>query len=70
MLDYRNLKIGDKLHFHSEEFDGVSDVNGVVTEVEVDHAIMKSDGISYWIDDYTADLFSREGGYEKNKRGY
>ncbi|MCD7824243.1 MAG: hypothetical protein LUG86_09580 [Oscillospiraceae bacterium] len=60
MVNYRTLKVGDKVHFHAEEFDGTSDWDGTITKTESDHAIMgTADGDSYWIDDDTADMFYR-----------
>ena len=60
MVDYRKLKVGDRLHLHTEEFDGVYDTDGVVTEVKTDHAIMaEPDGTHNWIDANTAFEFYR-----------
>ena len=60
MVDYRKLRVGDRLHLHTEEFDGVYDTDGVVTMVAADHALMtEPDGTRNWIDDDTAFEFFR-----------
>lgn len=58
MLDFRTVKIGDKVKFESHDFDGAVTRYGVVTEVEDDHAIVRADGMNLWLDDYTAGQFS------------
>ncbi|MCD8013317.1 MAG: hypothetical protein LUG99_09095 [Lachnospiraceae bacterium] len=58
MVDYRKLKTGDRLHMHTEEFDGVYDSDGVVSLVDAEHALMtEADGTRNWIDDDTAFQF-------------
>lgn len=60
MKDWRKLKKGDLVHMHTEEFDGIGDWDGVITDVSADHAIMtEADGSRNWIDDDTAYLFRR-----------
>lgn len=60
MKDWRSLKIGEKVHIHTDEFDGITDFDGVVTEVHPDHVIMLDEiGVRNWIDDMTEELFTR-----------
>ena len=33
-------------------------LEGIITEVHEDHAIMEADGMHLWIDDDTAEMFS------------
>jgi len=60
MKDWRTLKVGEKVHIHTDEFDGITDFDGVITEVAEDHAIMLDEaGAHNWIDDWTEELFTR-----------
>lgn len=52
------MKIGDRYYFYSDEFDGCTRIEAIVTEISEDHAILTTaDGIKLWYDDDTADLF-------------
>lgn len=62
MVDYRKLKSGEKLKFHTEEFDGNFEVFGEVVDVYDDHATMTDYRDIYWIDDDTAELFYKVEG--------
>lgn len=67
MVDWRTLKVGDKVRLHTEEFGVTGDWDGVVTEVAEDHAIMTDEfGARNWIDDdFAQDYFriNRHGKY-------
>lgn len=55
-------KVGDKLIFIADEFDGYLEVRCTVTEVHEDYAIAIEDGVnpmSLWIDNDTAEMFKR-----------
>ena len=57
MKDWRNLKTGDRVIYHTEEFDGSITETGNITEVHEDHAILRVNGMNLWIDDNTEYLF-------------
>lgn len=54
MTDWRTWKKGRKTTWHWNEFDGSGSREGIITEVNEDHAIMEADGMHLWIDDDTA----------------
>lgn len=56
--DWRNWKAGRKTVFQTDEFDGCSRIEGVITEVCEDHLICEADGLHLWIDDDTVYQFS------------
>lgn len=60
-MNWTELKVGDKVKFHVEEFDTVVpyDVDAVVTEVHENYAIAHGDGMNLWIGGDTEDLFRR-----------
>lgn len=58
MINWRTIKVGDKLEMRADDFGTVTTVSGTVTEVHADHAVMKADdGYTLWIDDFNSDLF-------------
>lgn len=59
MVDFRTLKVGEKLTYTVDEFDGYSQNKVVVTEVNEDHAIARLDDMNLWIDEDTEYMFSR-----------
>ena len=65
MVNFRKLKMGDKLVYRWDDFDGYGQKDVIVTKIEDDHAIASyTDLIStenYWIDDGTAEMFSTRG---------
>lgn len=50
--DWRNWKAGRKTVFQTDEFDGCSRIEGIITEVYEDHLL------HLWVDDDTAYQFS------------
>ena len=58
MLDFRTVKIGDKVKFESYDSGVTTTRYGVVTEVKNNHAIVRADGINLWLNDYTTGMFS------------
>ena len=59
MKDWNRLKVGDKITFHWDEFDGSGSLHGRVAEVHADYVIVRIDGHGYWLDDDTQDMFCR-----------
>lgn len=57
MKSWRDLKLGDKVIYHFEEFDGSYKAEGVVIEVYKDHAIVSIPDITVWYDDDSEDMF-------------
>lgn len=51
---WRQLGIGDAIRLVTDEFDGKTVLDAVVTEISKDHALAKTDdGITLWLDDFT-----------------
>lgn len=60
MRNWRGLKIGDKVRFIWDDFDGHGEKICVVIEVTRDRVLAKpADEPPYWIDDDTAYMFRR-----------
>ena len=57
MLDFRTVKIGDRVKFTVDDFDGRIEREGIVVKAEDDHAIVYADGMDLWFDDTTAYQF-------------
>ena len=59
MINWRKLKVNDKLIYHVDEFDCVRpiDYDATVTKVESDHIIAECEGMNLWIDDFNSDMF-------------
>lgn len=61
MTNWKSLKIGDKVTWTWEDFEGKGTEPCVVTKVADDHVI--ATGLTFdeklWIDDMTADMFVR-----------
>ena len=55
--DWKSLKVGDEVIFHSVEFDGSFTERATVKEVHQDHLILECDDYNLWLDDGTQDLF-------------
>ena len=52
--NWRNKKLGDKLIYAWEDFDGSGSYEVIITEVHDDHLIAEHDDIHLWLDDDTA----------------
>ena len=50
-MKWTDAKIGDKILYHWEEFDGIGSVLGEVTAVYEDHLIFTADDLNYWMDE-------------------
>ena len=57
---WRLWKIGDTIRYSWNDFDGHGSLLGILAEMHEDHAIVRADGMSLWVCDETADMFSRE----------
>jgi hypothetical protein len=58
LKDWRTLKVGDKVSYHAEDFDGVTNISGMtISDVDSERAIASYDGMSFWIDDDTSYQF-------------
>lgn len=57
MLDFRTVKIGDRVKFTADDFDGRVEREGIVVKTDNDHAIVCADGMNLWLDDGTAYQF-------------
>lgn len=53
------FKVGDKVRYHYNEFDGRGSFIAEVTQVYSDHAIAEARGMSLWIDDDTVYQFEK-----------
>lgn len=56
---WKKLCCGDKVRYHAEDFDGVTDLNGVVTAVYEDHAVVHAGDMCLWVDEDTEKFFSK-----------
>lgn len=60
MLEWRTVKVGDRVTHEYNDFDGHGVLNCYISSVHDDHAIaMDADAIRYWIDDDTQDMFKK-----------
>lgn len=60
MLEWRTVKVGDRVTHEYNDFDGRGVLNCYISSVHDDHAIaMDADAIRYWIDDDTQDMFKK-----------
>ena len=59
MLNWRELKAGDKVTYGWNDFDGCGSIKCVIGEVFEGHAVAMSmeDREGYYLDDDTADMF-------------
>ena len=57
MLDFRTVKIGDRVKFTTDEFEVRIEREGIVVKTEDDYAIVRADGMDLWLDDATAYQF-------------
>lgn len=57
MDNWRTWKVGQKVIHTVNEFDGYMQMQGVVTEVHSDHAIVRANGMNLWVEDFNADMF-------------
>ncbi len=62
MVDIKKLKVGDRLTFFWDEFDGSGAIPGIVSSIEEDHAIVVADGQTLWLDSRNADMFAIDVG--------
>ena len=56
---WRDWKIGQSIHYKVVEFDGTVEMDGVVTEVHDDHAIVSACDMALWVEDFNAECFER-----------
>lgn len=54
---WRKLKVGDRVLYIVNDFDGRGTFSGIITEKDESHAIAEVDGMHLWIDDSTEDMF-------------
>ena len=54
---WRTWEIGRKTTFVADEFDGYTEIQGVVTEKHDDHLIVQADGQNLLVADFNADMF-------------
>lgn len=59
MRAWRALRLGDKVSFHWNDFDGYGVIHGKITKVCEDHVIATFKGNDYWLDEDNQDMFSR-----------
>jgi len=60
MKNWEWLKVGDRVRFVSDDFDGKVREDGTVKEMYTDHAIVVTDNaMTLWLDDDTQSLFQR-----------
>lgn len=60
MRSWESLKVGDRVAFKCDEFDGHGILNMYVSSVHDDHAIaMDFDAQRYWIDEDTQHMFMK-----------
>ena len=61
IIDYnwQLWNVGDKVRYFGTEFDGSFEFFGVITKKFDDHLIAESEGMTLWIDDFSADMFER-----------
>lgn len=52
-LDFKTIKIGDRIKFTTYEFDIYTKREGVVIKIEDDHAIIYADGVAFWFNSDT-----------------
>ncbi len=57
LRNWRSLKVGDRVHYYGEDFDGKWDYICEIIRVDEDCAIAEWDDVKLHIDDETADLF-------------
>ena len=60
-MNWKNWKIGDKIKWSTNDFDGKTETIGVLTKMDEDHAIVEADGMHLWVDDDTCENFTKEG---------
>ena len=58
MFNWKNAKVGMKVAWTYNEFDGCRTVYGSVTELHDDHIIVKADGMNLWCDDFNSEMFT------------
>lgn len=59
MGNWREWKIGDKIKYSWNEFDGSGSTIGIVTEVDKDHIIVRADDMNLWCEDFNCDMFQK-----------
>lgn len=59
MLNFKELKLNDKIIFAGTEFDGTFRYEGIVTEVADTYVIATADGMGLLIDEDTKHLFAK-----------
>lgn len=58
MIDWKEVKIQDKIIYSWNEFDGKGSIIGNVCEIYSDHVIIDADGMKLWLDEENAYMFS------------
>lgn len=56
---WNNYKVGDRIEYSWNEFDGTGKLRGKIIEVAEDYAIAECDGMKLWIDEDTEYQFRR-----------
>lgn len=59
MSKWREWKLGDKIKYSWNEFDGSGSTVGTVTEIEADHIIVRADDMNLWCEDFNSDMFQK-----------
>lgn len=59
LKDWRNLKVGEKVHFYGRDFDGCWDFVCTVIEIKKDCVLADSEGMTLTIDDWSMNMFRR-----------
>jgi hypothetical protein len=54
---WKNWNVGRVTIYETHEFDGDTIIQGIITEVHSDHAILTADDMHLWIDDDTQFMF-------------
>lgn len=57
-VDWKRWKLGDKVEYIWNDFDGSGSIEGIITKVEKDHLIMTaSNNMNLWVDDNASGVF-------------
>lgn len=59
-MTWNSVRVGDRVTYRYNDFDGSGTINCYISSVHKDHAIaMDADAIRYWIDEDTQHMFSK-----------
>ena len=56
---WRDWNIGDTIRYHWKDFEGEGEYTGTVARTYSDHLIVAVEDMKLWVDDNTANMFSR-----------